>query len=103
MARHHYVPKFLLRQWATKGIFVGYCFKSASGKVIENAKVTVASACQIFDLNTYFGVHASHREFPETGFFTPRVDTPAASALQIMLAKGVRALTSKQRTDWARL
>jgi len=103
MARHHYVPKFLLRRWATKGIFVGYCFDDASGKVIGNAKATVASACQIPDLNTYFGVHASQRDFPETGFFTPRVDTPAASALQVMMSKGVRALTPKQRTDWARL
>src|SRR5262249_56917096 len=39
----------------------------------------------------------------ETGFFTPHVDTPAAAALQIMLTRGVRALTPQQRIDWARL
>jgi hypothetical protein len=103
MARHHYVPKFLLRRWATNGILVGYYFDPASGKVIENTRATVASACQISDLNTYFGVHASQRDMPETGFFTPRVDTPAAIALRIKLEKGVHALTSKQRMDWARL
>jgi Protein of unknown function (DUF4238) len=91
MARHHYVPQFLLREWATNGRVVAYYFEAASGKVIENAKAAVASACQIPDMNTYFGVHVSQRDFPETGFFTPRVDTPAATALQIMLKKGVRA------------
>jgi hypothetical protein len=54
-------------------------------------------------MNAYFGVHASQRDFPETGFFTPRVDTPAARTLQVMLKRGVRVLTREQRTDWARL
>jgi Protein of unknown function (DUF4238) len=103
MSRHHYVPQFLLRQWATNGRLVGYYFEAASGKVIENAKAAVASACQIPDLNTYFGIHASQRDFPETGFFTPCVDTPAAIALQAMLKKGIRALKPEQRMDWARL
>ena len=103
MARHHYVPQFLLRRWATKGMFVAYLIDSASGKVTENAKATVASACQISDLNTYLGTNPSQRDFPETGFFTPHVDTPAARALQTMLSRGVSALTPKQRIDWARL
>jgi Protein of unknown function (DUF4238) len=103
MARHHYVPRFLLKQWATNGRFVCYYFEGVSGKVIENTKATVASTCQITDLNTFFGVHASQRDLPETGFFTPHVDTPAATALRVMLARGVRALTPKQRVNWARL
>jgi hypothetical protein len=100
---HHYVPRFLLKRWATKGRFVSYYFEPASGKVIENAKATVAHACEITDLNVFFGVHASQRDFPETGFFTPHVDTPADTALRVMSARGVRALTPKQRMDWARL
>jgi hypothetical protein len=103
MARHHYVPRFLLNQWATNGRFVAYFFEPASGRVVENTKATVASACQIPDLNTFFGVHASRRDLPETKFFTPVVDTPAAAALQVMLAKGIGALSPKQRMDWARL
>jgi hypothetical protein len=103
MARHHYVPQFLLREWATNGRLTAYYFETASTKVIENAKAAVASACQIPDLNSYFGVDLSQRDFPETGFFTPRVDTPAAAALQVMLNKGVRALRPEQRVDWARL
>lgn len=104
MARHHFVPQFLLRQWAVSGKFVAYHFEpSAGGRVIENTKAIVASACQIKDLNTFFGVPASQRDFPETQFFTPRVDTPAAAALDTMLGKGVSALTAEQRIDWARL
>ena len=103
MARHHYVPQFLLRRWATNGRFVGYYCEAASGRVIENTKATIASACQIPDLNTYFGVHASQRDYPEIGFFTPFIDTPAAMALQVMLKRGVRTLTQEQRADWARL
>ena len=103
MARHHYVPQFLLREWATNGRLVAYYFEAASSKLIENAKAAVASACQIPDLNTYFGVHVSQRDFPEAGFFAPRVDTPAATALQIILKKGVRTLRPEQRMDWARL
>jgi hypothetical protein len=102
MARHHYVPQFLLRGWAINGRLVAYYFQAGSGKVIENAKAAVASSCQIRDLNTYFDVHVSQRDFPETGFFTPRVDTPAATTLQIMLEQGVRALRPEQRKDWAR-
>src|SRR5215471_16843163 len=97
MARHHYVPQFLLRRWASKGMFVGYRFDSASETVAENPKTTVASQCQIPDLNAYFNVPQSQADFPETGFFTPRVDTPAARALNVMLRKGVRALNSEQR------
>ena len=96
MARHHYVPQFLLRGWAINGRVVAYYFEAAAGKVIENAKAAVASACQIPDLNNYFDVHVSQRDFPETGFFTPRVDTPAATVLQIVprSASGVQ----QQRT-----
>ncbi len=103
MARHHFVPQFLLRNWATDGKFVAYHFEPGANRVIENANALVASACQIRNLNTYFGVGASQRDFPEVGFFTPRVDTPAAKALQVMLTNGVRALTPDQRVDWARL
>jgi hypothetical protein len=103
VARHHFVPQFLLKQWATEGQFVAYYFEPNSDKVIENTKAIVASACQIRDLNTYFDVSASQRDFPETRFFTPRIDTPAATALNAMLENGARALTLEQRTSWARL
>jgi len=99
---HHFVPQFLLKRWAANGRFVAYYFETAANRVIENGKATVASACQIADLNVLFGVHVSQRDFPERAFFTPRVDTPAATALEQMLKGGVRVLTGAQRADWAR-
>ena len=103
MARHHYVPQFLLRQWSSDGRLVAYFHDKGAAKVIENEKATVASACQIRDLSTFFAVPKAQKDFPETAHFTPRVDTPASRALQIMLDKGIDALTQPQRIDWARL
>ena len=102
MARHHYVPRFLLRQWSTDGKFVAHYWDSKSNKPIKNTKATVASACQIPNLNVFFGVPKSQSDLPETHFFTPCVDTPAAAALRTISDRGVRALTQAQRTDWAR-
>ena len=56
MARHHFVPQFLLRSWATDGRFCAYYWNDGAKKVIDNEKALVASACQIPDLNTFFGV-----------------------------------------------
>ena len=106
MSRHHYVPQFLLRRWGSgdvSGKFVSYHYEEGARRVIENSKSNIASACQIKNLNTFFGVKSSDRDFPETRYFTPRVDTPAAVAHRVILDKGVRALTPPQRTDWARL
>jgi hypothetical protein len=47
MARHHFVPQFLLRKWASEGKFVGYHFEPGANRVIENPNALVASACQI--------------------------------------------------------
>ena len=99
---HHYVPQFLLRQWATGGKFTAYRWLDAAQKVVVNTNAGVRSACQIPDLNAYLGVPTDQQHYPETGYFTPAVDTPAASALQVLLSDGVSELSPRQRTDWAR-
>jgi hypothetical protein len=103
MARHHFVPQFLLRRWATDGRFFAYHWSDAANRVIENARALVTSACMVRDLNTFFGVPRHDRDYPEVKFFTPKVDTPAANALDLMFKKGVGALSPQQRLDWARL
>jgi hypothetical protein len=54
MARHHFVPQHPLRRSARSGKFVAYYFEATAGRVIENPKAVVASACQIADLNAYW-------------------------------------------------
>jgi hypothetical protein len=103
MARHHYVPQFLLRGWATNGKFYAYHWNDGAKRVLESDHASVASACQISDLNVFFGVRKEDRDFPEVGLFTPIVDTPAAKALAVLRASGVRALSPERRIDWARL
>jgi hypothetical protein len=73
MARHHFVSQFLLRNWATAGKLVTYYFVHAANKVIER-NASVASACQIRDLNSYLGLRAPHRDFPETALPGIEVD-----------------------------
>jgi hypothetical protein len=55
MAGHF--PQFLLRNWATAG--VAYYFVHPANKVIDR-NASVASACQIPDLNSAAGAIAKH-------------------------------------------
>jgi hypothetical protein len=101
MARHHYVPQFLLRQWASGGQLLAYRWIEAAGKLVDS-RVSVASACQIDDLHAFFGAPAGEREAPEREYFTPKVDTPASAALEIIVSGGVTGLSPPQRAAWAR-
>ncbi len=103
MARHHYVPQFLLRRWATNGLLYSYRWNAAANRVSERPRTSVARACQIEDLNSFTGLVGPGRDAPEHEFFTPLVDTPAARACTVLLTQGVTGLTLKQREAWARL
>jgi Protein of unknown function (DUF4238) len=65
-------------------------------------RVSVASACQVDDLNAFFGAPAAHRHAPERDYFTPQIDTPAAGALKAIVDGGVKTLSPAQRYSWAR-
>jgi uncharacterized protein DUF4238 len=99
--RHHFVPQFLLSRWANRGRLKAYRWIEARGEVVASS-VSVAQACQIEDLHSFFGVPRGKREAPERDFFAPQIDTPAADAHAIMIADDVRALTSEQRIAWSR-
>src|SRR5271166_1619921 len=101
MPRHHYVPQFLLRQWAISGQLRTYRWIEAAGRVVEG-HASVVECCQIEDLNTYFGVCRANRDTPERDFYTPQIDTPAADVHAQMIARGVGGLSNSQRTAWAR-
>jgi hypothetical protein len=103
MARHHFVPQFVLRGWSVNGRIVSYRWIDGAQKAHQNTQQSVADACQIANLNDYFGLPRDRRDFPEVGFFTPKIDTPASVAYNIVLRDGLSALTAAQCADWAGL
>jgi hypothetical protein len=103
MARHHFVSQYILRGWSEDGQIVSYRWIDQAEKAYQNAQQSVADACQIPNLNDYFGLPRDQRDSPETKFFTPKIDTPASIAHDIMLRDGLSALTPAQRADWAGL
>jgi Protein of unknown function (DUF4238) len=101
MPRHHFVPQFLLAQWATNGQLITYRWIEAAEKVVVG-RASVAAVCQLEDLHSFFGLPRGDREAPERDYFTPRIDTPAAETHAILVRRGVAGLTLKQREAWAR-
>jgi hypothetical protein len=99
--RHHFVPQFLLTRWATNGRVLAYRWIERIGRVVVSP-TSVAECCQIEDLHAYFGLSRESRNTPETDYFTPQIDTPAAGAHAAFLKGGVECLTPEQRTAWAR-
>ena len=91
----------MLRRWAPKGLINSFSWNPDAGKVLETS-VAVRKACQIEDLNAFYGVPQPQRNVPEDNFFTPQIDTPASDALAVILSDGVQSLSSEQRSAWAR-
>lgn len=101
MARHHFVPQFLLDLWASQGKLVSYCWIQAKQDIVVG-NPTVRGSCEIKDLYAFYGLPSPGRDQPEQLFFTPMVDTPAAEAHRVILRDGIRGLTDQQRLAWAR-
>ena len=99
MAAHHYVPRFVLKRWADKGLISAYSWLAESGKAVANRR-TLGQACSVEELNALRTVPATNRYDAEMSF--TRIDTAAARALSCMLDGGVSALTPENRRAWAR-
>jgi hypothetical protein len=97
MAHHHYVPQFLLGEWLDRGQLTSYRWLKEARRVVRG-RVAASKACGIENLNTFF----NSDDAPETDFFTPVVDTPAAKAHRKLIERGVSALTPSDRLAWAR-
>jgi hypothetical protein len=98
---NHYLPQFLIREWAgPDGRVEVLRFVSATGEAVAGRRSPRSIGCEE-DLYAYRTVRSEDRHLPETRFFTPHIDTPAAEAMQVMLKGGVGALNSLQRRAWA--
>ena len=99
MASHHYVPRFVLKRWATNGLLFGYSWHPKAKRAVPN-RVTVPEACSLEELNALRTVAPMNRYDAEIDF--TRIDTSASRALTTMLDGGVRALTTANRRAWAK-
>lgn len=98
---HHFVPQFLIREWADKDEKVTVFRFIAERERVVTGLSNPRSICMLKDLYKYRSVSEGDPHSLETEFFAKKVDTPAAEALQVMLSGGVGALTSKQREAWS--
>ena len=98
--RHHFVPEFLLRSWATNGELNGYWWDGRKGRLTCRRKGSKAF-CYEIDLLT-LERHVEGRDVLERKFFGT-IDTDGAVARDRLLAEGPDALNVDQRCDFARL
>lgn len=98
--QHHFVPRFLLQEWA--GIDNRLTvFRWAGGRLLDSrcSPKAVAKVRHLYSLN-----RAS--EAPdvrlERGFFGPKLDDLAAPIHRLLLTQGVESVGKEQRVDWSR-
>ncbi|MBE0533576.1 MAG: DUF4238 domain-containing protein [Rhodospirillales bacterium] len=104
-AKHHFVPKLLLRPWLVKkstggDVLRGYWWNPRSNALVCKIR-GLDSFCFQLDLLT-LNEHVLGRDAVERIFFGD-IDTQGALARDIILDSGPAALTIDQRSDFARL
>ena len=98
--KHHYVPEFLLKAWATDNVLNGYWWDAKSGRLARKQQGPKAF-CKELDL-LLLEQHPEGRDILENKFFGG-IDTQGALAREQLLEGGPRSLTEDQRRDIARL
>ena len=98
--RHHFVPEFLLRPWATNGVLNGYWWKGHTRRLACRRKGPKAF-CYEIDLLTV-ECHEGGGEVLGREFFAA-IDTRGAAVRDQLLAEGPDSLDVDQRRDFARL
>lgn len=98
---HHFVPAFLLRKWENGKDKKLTSFRWARGKVFDSrfkAK-SVAKQRHLYSTTDELGRRDNKLE---REFMGPMVDDPAALVHELMLTKGIEALSEDQWRDWSR-
>ena len=99
--RHHYVPKFLMKPWASEdGLLNGYCWNTWKGR-LECKQLGAKAFCFEMDLLT-LNEHDESPDVLERGFFG-EVDTDGCTARDLLLQEGPESLSNDQRRDFAML
>ena len=97
---HHYVPKFLLKNWhAESGKLIQYEWASYGFDAREYTAKSVAKQDHLYSTISDLGEMDVSLE-PD--YFTAEVDTPAGAVLQKILSSGISAINIEEREIWAR-
>jgi hypothetical protein len=99
-AKHHYIPRFQLAQWAVDNGKLWRFLQPRPGKIVTKL---VAPAEIGYKKNLYItaGLPPERAQQVEQHFMS-RLDDQAAEAHQHILAGKLRNLTQKQRSAWSR-
>ena len=99
--RHHYVPEFLMKPWASEdGLLNGYWWNTWRGQ-LECRRRGAKAFCFEIDLLT-LTEHDDGPDALERGFFGD-IDTDGCFARDLMLRDGPDSLSKDQKCDFARL
>ena len=98
--KHHFVPEFLLKPWATEGVLRGYWWDARKGAVSCKRKGT-RSFCFQIDLLTLRGQSLGRDALERLPF--GEIDTKGARVRDGLLTLGPRGLNGEERCDFARL
>lgn len=97
---HHYVPKFLLKNWhAESGRLIQYEWASYGFDAREYTAKSVAKQDHLYSTISDEGEMDVRLE-PE--YFTAEIDNPAGSVLKKIVSSDISALNSAERRVWAR-
>lgn len=98
---HHYVPVFLLNEWAVNKnkLIVFKRLRNGELRTDPLGPKAVAAERHLYSVGRHSGTPDNHIE---KDFLGERVDDPASVAHKIMLKDGLGALTASHREAWAR-
>ncbi len=101
MPKDHFVPQFLLREWAPNGNMVSYERNAYSGHVDEKTNAGPGNNCAQKGLNDLLGVPPKQRRVFDD-YLTNKIDTPSADAAKKMHHGDIHSLTQTDRVTWAK-
>ena len=99
-AKHHYIPRFQLAQWAVANGKLWRFLQPRPGKIVSKL-VAPAEIGYEKDLYITAGLPPDRAQQFEQHFMS-RLGDQAAEAHQLILAGKLRTLTRKQRSAWSR-
>src|SRR5215469_10644935 len=97
---HHFLPVFYLCRWCNAKCKVIRYYRPY--KDVVASPIAPRNTGYEPGLYTLFGYPPEQAQMIETEFMGPHIDTPASSALKILLARDSSRMTEDVRVSWTR-